>query len=113
MNKILISCLVLFACNSSQEPLQVPADLMEPALLHTVLMDIHLMEAYVGEMRLPEDSLTMVLPSYYLEIFERHGTTKEVFFDSFHFYVEHPAALDSVYEGMLDSLKLMQINKLK
>ncbi len=104
--------MLLLACSTST-PKAPPSELLNHDVMQVILMDIHLMEAYVGEMKLPEDSLQDMLPTYYQEIFERHGTSKDAFFTSFHYYVENPDFLQSVYEAILDSLKMLQIDRLR
>ena len=108
MKKIILFGLLLWACTGPQEE-KPPAHLLAPEKLRDVLVDIHIVEAFVGEKKMSEDSMKQILPGYYDDIFEKHELSRDLFFESFHYYLEHPSSLDSLYEDLIEELSSRQL----
>lgn len=94
--------LIIFSCSQDSTPDNViPKDKMIG-----ILLDIHIAEAKVNELRMPLDSAL----SYYLflqnKTFEKHDTDSATYHYSMDYYSKNISKLDKIYEVVLDSLNL-------
>jgi hypothetical protein len=102
--KILLVFLVFFsACNNGKE------EHLPVAKMQQVLADIHMAESY--SIYVNQDSGRHFsarqmdsLAVYYQQVFQHHQITLEQFEQSLHWYKKNPAALDSVYSGIIPEM---------
>lgn len=93
--------IVLFSSCYQATPVEQPV-LSEEELI-PVLKDIHLAEALLTEImnKQDKDSLARL---YYAQIFELHHVDSSEFDQSMNAYMTNPAALDSLYEAVIQAL---------
>ena len=73
------------------------------------LIDVHLAEAGVQDLRLKKDSAAVVFAAQEKLLFKKHGITDSLYITSYNFYIEHPADLEEIYAAVIDSLSLRQV----
>ena len=101
---LLINVIVGFACSSTVEQKEViPSETMVE-----LLTEIHIMEARVDKLRLPKDSSYMVYNTLEKEIFDKYHVTKNLYKESFQYYLAKPELLDKIYSIVVDSLNVIQ-----
>ncbi len=91
---------VLSAC-------EVPYGILGKDEMATILADIHLTEATVGQKYAYSAHETKC--AYFESVFEKHGITREEFNASLDWYARHPKAFVSVYDDALEQLKNKRI----
>lgn len=74
-----------------------------------ILIDIHLAEAGVQDMRLVPDSAAKIYSAEEKLIFKKHHVTDSNFIRSYNFYIEHSDQMEEIYSAVIDSLSLRQV----
>ena len=97
---VFFSLIFLTACTQDK----VPAGIMKPDEMVPVLLDMHLVEGYMGSSSLGEDSLKKVASGYYTLVYKKHRLSKEQFRKSLDYYSRRPELLDSIYSSILHEL---------
>ena len=109
-NLILIFCvLFLNACSSGD----ANENLISKDKMINILIDMHLAEAKVGQVKLPNDSSLQYYAYLQDEIFSTHGVDSVIYKKSMEYYSRNIIQLDEIYEAVLDSLNLMSATKAK
>lgn len=93
-----------FSCSStiSQDEVIPVSTMVE------LLIDIHILEARVDKLRLPNDSSFAIYNTLEKEIFEEKKVDKNTYDQSYQFYLSQPKALDHIYAIVVDSLNVIQ-----
>lgn len=94
---------LLFSCGDLTE-VAIPDSVLPEEKMAEVLVDIHLLEA---SMNLNVAETDRVRPAN-IDIFSKHGTTRQEYDESYRFYTENPEKLAEVYQLVLNSLSKMQ-----
>jgi hypothetical protein len=102
----ILGIILLNACGDEKP--YIPNKILKQEEMQYVLTDILQAEAYVMERRIPQDSARKVVQKLYAEIFARHKTTQEQFYESFKFYSGHPKLLDESFQPIIDSLSSIE-----
>ncbi len=106
---ILLSlCLLLGACESSEQPIERSADLLDKSIMTSILIDLHLAEAkmsYTGSRN--ADSIEIIYRNYEYAIFEDHNVTDSVYFRSYEYYLDQMEEMEQIYSAVVDSLSVM------
>jgi hypothetical protein len=103
---ILISLLLLIiACESSEEK---PEKIISEENMVSILIDIQILEAVYNIRLIHEEDRNERMDRYYLEIFENHQTSIDLFNESYSYYQENPDLLDAIYEKVLEKLEALQ-----
>jgi hypothetical protein len=97
--------LVAIACSSKDSP----KGIIDQEKMVDIMIDIHLAEAAVQEMRLQKDSAAKVYAVQEKYIFKKHNVSDTVFLVSYNYYVEHPEQLELIYAAVIDTLSLRQV----
>ena len=97
--------LMAVACSSQDSP----KGIIDQQKMVDIMIDIHLAEAAVQDLRLPHDSASKVYAVQEKYIFKKHGVSDTVFLDSYNYYVKHPDQLELVYAAVIDTLSLRQV----
>lgn len=97
--------LMAVACSSNDSP----KGILGSEKMVDILIDIHLAEAGVQDMRLDRDSATVFFAAQEKYIFKKHNVTDSDFLRSYNFYIEHPAQLEDIYSAVIDTLSLRQV----
>lgn len=104
---------LFFSCKVEQT--EIPANIIPKDTMIAILVDINLLEAVMEEGKIATDSLDKAMYNHYSSIFYAHNISKENFYKSYHFYIQHPHLLDEIYNEVINQLNLLeskvQVNK--
>jgi 4-hydroxyphenylpyruvate dioxygenase-like putative hemolysin len=102
--------LLFFSCAPEQDlsDKEVPATIIQPDSMVSVLVDMQLAESVLREMRMTgkyNDSLAKVT---FEKVFIRHNTNKEKFDESIDFYKQNLNTYEKIYENVITRLSQIQ-----
>jgi hypothetical protein len=89
------------ACNQPEEQPQV---LLPEEQMVQVLVELHLAEARVELIQIPQDSIRPLLKQRYSDIFTQLEIDTTAFNTTFEYYEQHPTEMDLLYEKVIDNL---------
>lgn len=89
------------ACN---QPTELPKGLLPEEQMVQVLVELHLAEARVELIQIPQDSIRPLLKQRYSEIFTQLEIDTAKFNSTFEYYEKHPKKMDLLYEKVVDNL---------
>jgi len=101
---LLINVIVGFGCSQTLKN----EDVIPPAKMTELLIDIHILEARVDKLRLPNDSAFAIYNTLEKEIFDQNDLTKLAYERSYQHYLSNPKHLDQIYAVVVDSLNVIQ-----
>lgn len=97
----------LLACNSSQkEDYPAPKDLIAKEQLIPVIIDLQVLESHYHRLYNRPDAYKNAVDSASFFVFEKYGTTKEQFKQSYTYYAYDVNEMFLIYEATLDSINL-------
>lgn len=100
-NIFLTALVILCACKADEQP----EDLIQRDQMVKVMMEIHLLESKINNIRVePYDSTEAVYHHYEQLLFEDLGITQDQYERSFNYYVDNPNEFEKVYSAVVDSL---------
>jgi hypothetical protein len=91
----------LLACSEKKQV--IPATVIGPDKMVSILTDVHLAQAAVSSYSVG-DTLHFTIGDYMPAIFKNHGTTQQQFSSSLKYYSSNPSLLDSIYKEVLEEL---------
>ena len=97
--------LMVVGCSSKSEEVGI---MNEPEMVE-FLIDLHLSEAAVQDIRLKPDSTEVVFAAREKYLLKKHNITDSIFIKSYSYYLEHPDILEEIYTAVIDSLSLRQV----
>ena len=71
-----------------------------------ILVDMHLAEGKIEELRLRSDTARMVLEHFEMKVLEKHGIEAEVYRKSFQYHINNVKTMDEIYAIVVDSLNV-------
>ena len=101
----LIIILVVISCSSET----AENDVMDESQMVEFLIDLHLSEAAVQDLRLKPDSAKVVFTTVEKYLFKKHNIGDSTFIRSYNYYLERPDRLEEIYNAVIDSLSLRQV----
>jgi hypothetical protein len=104
---ILLAAFLIQACTSPVDP--APADLIPEKQMTAILVDIHVAESRVENMALPHDTAAVYFQREQQQIFKKHQVEPQRFFRSYDYYVTNVSELDKIYEHVVDSLSVKEV----
>jgi hypothetical protein len=104
---IFLAGLLLQACTSPIDP--APAGLIPEKKMTAILVDIHIAEARIENLGLPQDTGSVHYQRLQQELFKKHKITADRFYKSFDYYVTNVSELDKIYEKVVDSLSVKEV----
>ncbi len=106
MKKLLFGIIILLApaCKSEAPPEWV----MSEEQMINYLIDLHLSEAAVQNLRLKSDSARVVFAVQEKYLLKKHNLTDSVFLKSYGYYLDHSEKLEEIYGAVVDSISLRQ-----
>ena len=96
------------ACTSKVEP---PQDLVSPAKMSEILVDIHLLEKKISQSRVPYDSQQLMYAHFEQLVFEKHQLDSATYINSLKYYLADPALMETIYTSVVDSLTVREKTK--
>jgi len=106
---IIILVAVSCASNTGPEIIMAEEDMIN------YLIDLHIAEAGVQNLRLKGDSAKIVFAAREKQMLLEHQISDSVFINSYNYYLNHPVQLERIYSAVVDSISLKQslINEVK
>lgn len=94
-NLLAIFCvLVIVSCKPG-----IPKDIEQPADIENILHDIHIIDAYLGNISNPDSAIKISAPLY-KGIFKKYNTDSAKHAVSMTYYYKHPELLVKMYESI-------------
>lgn len=110
MKKLALPLLLLLgACNGTAVP-QPPAGVLAKDSMATLLVQMHLAEARASLSNMQGDSSHLYFVALRDSILAGHGMDTSRFNRSFRWYADNPSAADAVYQQVVDSLGVRELN---
>ncbi|MBX2903238.1 MAG: DUF4296 domain-containing protein [Chitinophagales bacterium] len=104
---LLFLCIgLLCACNSNRQ--SAPSNLIEADKMQLVLQDIHYADGLANREGEADNSTESRTKALYKGVFAKHGISEQQFFESFNYYLQHAAILDSIYKNMIVEISKQQ-----
>ena len=85
-----------------------PEDLLDHESMVSYLIDLHLAEAEITNLRVDLDSASFLFSILEEDLLVKHEITETGFIDSYNYYLQHPDELQIIYATVVDSLSLKQ-----
>ncbi|MFC5270363.1 DUF4296 domain-containing protein [Adhaeribacter terreus] len=104
---MIFSLVGLFSC--AEEKKKLPAGLLPPAKLTSILADIHIAEAQVEEMRLSPDTAKVMFNRLQADVLKKYGVSEKQFTKTYTYYLNNLKDLDKIYEGLIDTLAMREV----
>ncbi len=70
------------------------------------LIQLHIAEAKVQNLRLKKDSSQVVFDIYNQHLFKKNGLSDSLFINSYNYYLQYPQKLETIYEAVVDSISV-------
>ncbi len=106
MNKFIFSIILLVACACSDT--DRPDHIMDKDKMVNYLIDLHLTEAAMRNIRLDSDSAKIVFSVQEKYMLRQHNITDSIFIASYTYYLDNPSILEEIYGAVVDSISLRQ-----
>ena len=106
MKKSFLAIIILVAVNCSSD--RPPDTIMDEGQMVNYLIDIHIAEAAVQNLRLKADSAKVVFTVKEKQLLKKHHLTDSIFINSYNYYLGHPNKLEEIYSAVVDSISLRQ-----
>jgi len=87
---------------------KTPEGILEKDKMISILLDIHIKEGQVQQLRVTRDSSTRVFKYFEREIFAKHEVSDSVYYKSLGFYYDHPELMEEIYTAIVDSLSVKE-----
>ncbi|MDF2437391.1 MAG: hypothetical protein K0Q95_1767 [Bacteroidota bacterium] len=102
----LLSCFLTFSCTDPEEVV-VPEDILKEEKMAQIFTDLSILEA---SMNVHVESIDPKTDksAQQINIYAKHGITKEQFEESYRFYTENPEKMNEVYQLVLNDLSKLQ-----
>ena len=98
--------LLLPACISPDK--KPPEGIMSKAQMVSYLIDMHIEEAKISTLRIPEDTVKKFYGKIQQELFRKHGVSDSIYFKSLSYYLYDVKSMDDIYAAVVDSLSLRE-----
>ncbi|HEX9649242.1 MAG TPA: DUF4296 domain-containing protein [Cyclobacteriaceae bacterium] len=87
---------------------EIPKDVMSKNQMISFVIDVHILEAQTGQLRISKDSARVVFQYFEDELLQKHKVNDSLYYRSLEFYYAHPLLMEEVYAAVLDSLSLYE-----
>ena len=94
--------LSLLGCKGEEKP----EDILAVEKMASILVDVHLAEGKIEELKLRNDTAKVTLAFLENEIFDKHGVERDVYEKSFNYHLSDINSMDLIYSIVVDSLNL-------
>jgi len=104
VRNILLIAAIITICSCSKKAEEVPAGIVSKPQMVDILIDIHIVEAKINQLRINKDSANKVFTIFEKDIFEKHKVQDSVYRKSYGYYLDHPKVMEEIYNAVVDSL---------
>ena len=101
-------CLLTFFIITSCQ-FEEKQDLIDKDMMVQILIDMHLAEESIEQLKYEKDTLEALFSRKEMEILDKYNISEELYRRSYSYYFFEPEELDKIYEVMLDSLLLYRL----
>jgi len=88
--------------------IETPEGILEKDEMISILLDIHIKEGQVQQLKVIRDSSTRVFKYFEREIFAKHEVSDSVYYNSLSYYYDHPELMEEIYTAIVDSLSVKE-----
>ncbi len=106
--KRIIWILFIPAVMSCSKHDKLPDEYLDKQEMVGFLIDLHLLQSQVQNLRLQNDSAEFTYLVLERELFDEYGYRDSIFYDSYSWYLSHPDQMHEIYTAVVDSLTLQQ-----
>lgn len=96
---------LLASCSSGDA---LPEGVLTEDRMVSILLDIHVAEAKVTDLRVRRDSAMKIFKGYEGWILEQHDVTDSTYRRSLSYYLTDNKKMELIYEAVVDSLNLLE-----
>lgn len=94
--------LTAIACDNSGKR----GEIMSKEAMVNYLIELHIAEAQVQNLRLKKDSSDFVFEIYEKHLLDKNDLTDSLFIRSYNYYLQNPDELENIYESVVDSISV-------
>ena len=105
---VLLLSLLFYTCTSPVSP--PPPGLLSDQKMVSILIDLHVAEAKVERLGVMTDSGAIYYKNLQKAVFKKHKITEKEFFKNYDYYLVNVSELDKIYEKVIDSLSMREVN---
>jgi hypothetical protein len=104
---LVAASLLFYTCTSPISP--PPPNLLSEKKMTGSLFDLHVAEARIERMGIMLDTGSVYYKELQGRILKKHGVTPAAFYKSYDYYLQNVSELDKIYEKVIDSLTLQEV----
>ena len=93
---------IFTSCSSKEEEVNIPKNLIPRDSLVSVLVDIHIADAYLAKHKLPADARNKT--AFYDEVLKKHGYNRQVFDSTISYLKDYLDYYQDIYDDVLNEL---------
>ena len=102
---LVLILLTVLSCGESDNK---PDDILPKEKMVEMLIDIHILESEIQNLRIKKDSSHLLYNSFEREIFKKNNVDQEVYRRSFEYYLNDVDGMEKIYDVVIDSLNYME-----
>jgi len=99
-------CIFMWSCESEEQV--VPDNLLSENQMVGILVDVHLAESKLNEVKGDISDRVVLFNSYASSIYEQHGTDSVQYISSHNYYMQNLEVMKIIYQRVSDSLKVLR-----
>ena len=107
MKKNFWALIILTVVSCSKED-KLPEGYMDQVDMVAFLIDLHIAQASIQNLKLQPDSATYLFNVFERQILEEHNSKDSVFYKSYSWYLERPEIMLDIYTAVVDTLSLRE-----
>ncbi|MGV3588851.1 MAG: DUF4296 domain-containing protein [Adhaeribacter sp.] len=104
---VLLASLLFYTCTSPISP--PPPNLIPEKKMTGILFDLHVAEARIERMGIMLDTAAIYYKQLQGRILKKHGVNQKQFYISYDYYLHNVSELDKIYEKVIDSLMVQEV----
>ena len=104
---LLAISLLFYTCTSPISP--PPPNLIPEKKMTGILFDLHVAEARIERMGIMLDTGAIYYKELQGKILKKHGVSQKEFYKSYDYYLQNISELDKIYEKVIDSLTVQEV----
>lgn len=99
-------CMFIWSCEGEEQV--VPDDLLSENQMVGILIDVHLAESKLNEVKGDISVRVDLFNTYATSIYEQHGTDSVQYVTSHNYYMQNLEVMKGIYQKVSDSLKVLR-----
>ena len=107
MKKVFFFFLIVLLTGCLNEK-QTPENIMSKKDMVAFLIDLHIVEAKINKVRIPNDTVKLFFPEIEQELYKKHNISDSIYLESYKHYLENVRDMEEIYAAVVDSLSLRE-----